>query len=82
MGKVEMVLLAFLGLVGFVMLVRLMVKLIKKHGVGVDKGRKPTREEELGYNPSLVSKAAALFAVGSFIGGIFAAIKPFRDDDY
>jgi quinol-cytochrome oxidoreductase complex cytochrome b subunit len=80
MGKAEMILLAILALVGFVLLTKMMISLIKKHGVSVKKGRKKSREEEIGYNPSKVSKTAATCALGCFLCGVMVALKPFRDD--
>ena len=80
MGKAEMILLGIVGIVGFVLMVKLMISLIKKHGISVKRGQKKTREEELGYKPSKVAKAAATCALGSFICGILVATHPFRED--
>lgn len=80
MGKAEMILLGVVACVGFVLLVKLMVSLISRHGVSVKKGQKKTREEEIGYNPSGVSKKAVSCALGCFLCGVMVALKPFRDD--
>ena len=80
MEKEEMILLGIVGVVGFALLVKLMISLIKKHGVSVSRGRKKSRAEELGYKPSKTAKVAAACALGSFLCGVLAATKPFRDD--
>lgn len=78
MGSSEKkMLLVVLGIC-FLLLVWLMISLIKHHGAGVKKGRKPTREELLGYDSSSVSNAAITCAVGSLICGIMVAMTPFR----
>lgn len=78
MGAAEKKMLLIVLGVCFLLLVGLMLRLIKRHGAGVKKGRKPTREELLGYDSSNVSNTAIACAVGSLICGIMVAMTPFQ----
>ena len=80
MGKAEIILLCIIALTGFLLIIKMMVSLINKHGTTVKRGHKKNREEELGYKPTKTARAAAVCALGSFLCGVLAATKPFRED--
>lgn len=79
MGKAEVIALVSVLGVCFLLLICLMVHLANRHGAGVRKGRRKTKEELLGYNSSNpLSGAAVACALGCFLCGAVVAMKPFR----
>ena len=80
MGKAEMILLGVVALTGLILIIKMMVSLINKYGTTVKRGRKKTKEEELGYKPSKAAGVGVAVAMGSFLCGVLTAIKPFRGD--
>ena len=79
---VKIILIAVAACIGLSLFVSLTISLIKKQGISVSKGRRRTRQEMIGYNPSKVSKTAAACALGCFVCGIMVAMTPFTRDDY